>query len=70
MHTNEESGGRQSGSPENKDKEAAKPLSQTIPNAHATGDGAMGRSDEQAIEPDDEKRQNNDAEINKDPEQY
>lgn len=70
MQEKESSGSMENCSPENKDSKAAKPLSETIPNAHAAGDGAMGRSDESAIKPDEENKNRSDECIKKDAEPY
>ena len=47
-----------------------KPLSDTIKNAHAAGDGALGRSLDSTIEPGEERTDRSSEESRKGPEQY
>ena len=56
-------------SPENRDQDQGAPsLSETIPNAHAAGDGSLGRSEEATVEP--KKTTKGDEAIKKEPEGY
>lgn len=55
--------------PENRDQKPEQaPLSDSIPNAHASGDGALGRTDEP--EPKPRKTIHGDEAIKKEPENY
>ncbi len=59
------------GSPEKKEhSQPGVPLSANIPNAHASGDGALERDKESLLKPDDEKNSRNDDAIEKAPESY
>jgi hypothetical protein len=55
--------------PENRDQQTRPaPLSDQIPNAHAAGDGALGKSDESEVKP--RKTAHGDEAIKKEPENY
>jgi hypothetical protein len=62
----------ESSSPENREHPKPEaPLSESIPNANASGDGAMRRDRDTVIEPDQDKDNNRrDDGIEKDPESY
>jgi hypothetical protein len=62
----------ESSSPENKEHSKPEaPLSESIPNANASGDGAMRRDKDTILEQDQENRENRrDDGIEKDPEPY
>lgn len=63
---------RDTGSPEQKEADPGNaPLSESIPNANAAGDGALGRSMDSLLQPEDEERKSrSDEGIQKDPEPY
>lgn len=55
--------------PENRDQKPEQaPLSDSIPNTHASGDGALGRTDESEVKP--RKTSRGDEAIKKEPENY
>ena len=55
--------------PENRDQQPDQaPLSDQIPNAHAAGDGSLGRSEEWEVKP--RKTTRGDEAIKKEPENY
>ena len=55
--------------PENRDQQPDQaPLSDKIPNAHASGDGSLGRSEESEVKP--RKTTRGDEAIKKEPENY
>lgn len=57
----------QHSAPDNRDQ-SPPPLSQTIPDAHAAGDGSLGRSEETNVVP--KKTTEGDEAIKKEPENY
>ena len=72
MQQKEKPSGGESSSPEKKEHPKPEPpLSENIPNAHASGDGAMRRDKDTILEPDEDNKENRgDDGIEKDPEPY